>query len=97
MFIPYLYITDSIYNHKNNTVQPEQDQRNLLNNILEFNNKSIPRFKKGKDGKRNTYESVYSLYEGQKPTFNAFNKLFDQETLTNSLDTNKSITFSRLF
>ena len=41
-------------------------------NIVEFNKKSRPRTKEGKDKKRDTYESVYVLYEGRELTLNAF-------------------------
>ena len=37
---------DSIYPRKINIVEGEEGQRNLLNNIVEFDNKSRPRSKK---------------------------------------------------
>ena len=40
------------------------DQSNLLENTIEFNNKSGPKTKEHKDKKRNTDESVNALYEG---------------------------------
>ena len=40
--------------------------------MVEFNKKSRPRTKEGKDKKRDTYESVYVLYEGRELTLNAF-------------------------
>ena len=43
-----------------------------IKNIVEFNKKSRPRTKEGKDKKRDTYESVYNLYEGRESTLNAF-------------------------
>ena len=48
------------------------DQSNLFKNLLEFNDKSIPRTAEGKDKKRNTYESTYALYEGRELILNAF-------------------------
>ena len=42
---------ESIYTHKASIVEAEDDQRNLLENITEFNNKSRPRIKEGKDKK----------------------------------------------
>ena len=48
------------------------DQTNLLENIMEFNNKSKPKTKEGKDKKRNTFDSVNALYEGQELSVNAF-------------------------
>ena len=49
---------DSIYTRKINIVQAEEDQSNLLNNIIEFNDRSRQRLKEGKDKKRYTYESA---------------------------------------
>ena len=42
---------DSMYNCKLNIIEAEEDQNNLLNNIVEFDNKSRPRSKEGKDKK----------------------------------------------
>ena len=41
------------------------DQSNLLENRVEFNDKSRSKFKKGKNKKRDTYESVNTLFEGR--------------------------------
>ena len=49
------------------------DQSNLLKNLVEFNNKSRPRTKEGKDKKRDTYVSTYVLYERQELIYNTFN------------------------
>ena len=38
---------------------------------MEFNNKSRRRTKEGKMEKRNTFDSVNALYEGQEITLNA--------------------------
>ena len=40
------------------------DQSNLLENMVQFNNKSIQKNKEGKDKKMNTFDSVNALYEG---------------------------------
>ena len=48
------------------------DQSNLLENMVQFNNKSIQKNKEGKDKKMNTFDSVNALYEGQELTLNAF-------------------------
>ena len=40
--------------------------------MLEFNNKSRPKNKNGKDRERDTYESTYALYEGRELVRNAF-------------------------
>ena len=52
------------------------NQSNLLKNIVEFSNKSRPRTTEGKDKKRDTFESVYALYERQELILNAFKKIF---------------------
>ena len=49
----------------------EMDQTNLLENIVKFNNKCRPKTK-GKDEKRNTFDSLNALYEGRELTLNAF-------------------------
>ena len=48
------------------------DQTNLLENMIEFNNKSRPKTKEGKDKKRDTFVSVSAPYEGRELTLNAF-------------------------
>ena len=48
------------------------EQSNLLENMVQFNNKSIQKNKEGKDKKMNTFDSVNALYEGQELTLNAF-------------------------
>ena len=47
------------------------DQNNLLENIIEFNNKSRPKTKEVKDKKRDTFDSVGALYEGWELILNA--------------------------
>ena len=42
---------ESIYTCKVKIVEAEEDQRNLLENILEFDNKSRPKTKEGKSRK----------------------------------------------
>ena len=44
----------------------------FIENLVEFNNKSRPKNKEGKDEKRDTYESAYAFYEGRELTLNAF-------------------------
>ena len=48
------------------------DQINLLENMIEFNDKSRPRSKADKEKNRNTYEIVNALYGGRELTLNAF-------------------------
>ena len=54
-----------------------EDQSNLLNNIIELNEKTGPKRKEGKMRKRSTFVSVNALYEGRELTLNAFrSKIF---------------------
>ena len=46
------------------------NQNNLLETIVEFNEKSRPRKKKIWEKKGNTFESVNPLYEGSQLTIN---------------------------
>ena len=63
---------NSIHTRKANVVKAKEDQSNLINNTIEFNNKSRPRSKEGKAKKRDIYESAYALYEGRELTVNTF-------------------------
>ena len=63
---------ESIYAGKITIGEAEEDQSNLLKNIVEFNEKSRPKTKEGKDKNRDTYESVYAVYEWRELTLNAF-------------------------
>ena len=58
------------------------DQSNLLENMVEFNNKSRSRTKESKG--KITYESVNALYEGQEVTLNAFKRGIFPEKETQS-------------
>ena len=53
----------SIFTGKINIDEAEMDQSNLIENMVKFNNKSRSRSKKIRK-KRDTYESVYALYQG---------------------------------
>ena len=44
------------------------DQRNILENMIQFNKKDQKKIRR----KRDTYESAYAFYEGQELTLNAF-------------------------
>ena len=50
----------------------KQKWTNLLNNIVDFNNKSISRSKEDKDKKLNSFNSASALHEGRELTLNAF-------------------------
>ena len=47
-------------------------QTNLLESIIKFKNKSRSKRKEGRVKKRNTFDRVTALYEGQELTLNAF-------------------------
>ena len=47
-------------------IEAEEDKSNLFKNIVEFNKISRPRAKEGRDKKRDTYESAYTLYESRE-------------------------------
>ena len=66
------FFGESICTGKTNIDKAEMDQNNLSKYIVEFINKSRPRTRKGKDRKRDAYESAYSLYEGREITLNTF-------------------------
>ena len=48
------------------------DQNDILYNLTDFNERSRPKTAEGKNKKRNTYKSVYALYEGLELTLNTF-------------------------
>ena len=52
--------------------EEEMDQTSLLENMVNFNNKSRPTSKQDKDKIRNTFSSVNALYDGPELTVNAF-------------------------
>ena len=59
------------------------DQSNLLENMVEFNDKSRPRKKKNKEKKKkwNPFERVNALYEGRQLTPNVFrSRIFSVNT-----------------
>ena len=66
---------ESIDTRKASIVKAREDQSNLIEKLVEFNNKSRPKNKEGNDKKRDTYESAYALYKGREITPNAFKSL----------------------
>ena len=54
------------------TIWSDKDWANLLENLVELNYKSKPKIKDNKNKKRDTYERVYALYEGQESFLNTF-------------------------
>ena len=70
-------VGESIYTRKAGIVETEENQSNLLETLVKFNNRSRPKNKEHNDKKRDTYESAYALYEGPELTLNAFkNRIF---------------------
>ena len=57
---------DSLYTRNAKIVKAEEKRNSLLENIVDFNGKSKPSLKAGKDKKRHTYENEYALYERVK-------------------------------
>ena len=51
-----------IYTGKTSIDGADMDQTNLLDNIVDFNNKSRKRSKENQDKKRNNFNSVSALY-----------------------------------
>ena len=49
---------ESIYSGKISIFEAHMDETNLLENMKEFNDKSRPKTKEGKDKKRNTFNSI---------------------------------------
>ena len=68
-FETIIFFDDSIYTGKIKVYETEMDQTNLYENVIKFNAKFGPKTKEGKDKKRNTFESVSTLYEGRELTF----------------------------
>ena len=50
----------------------EMNQTNLLESMVKFNNKARPSSTEKQGKKQNTFDSVNTLYAGQKVTLNAF-------------------------
>ena len=61
------------YSGKISIDEADMDQSNLLENMVEFNNKSRPIITESNNKKRNTFDSVSDLYEGQELILNACN------------------------
>ena len=66
------FFGDSICSGKITRIRAVAKQSNLLNNILEFNDKAKPKWTESKKKKLDKYESVKVFYEGRKLTLNAF-------------------------
>ena len=53
---------DSIYTGKISIDEAEMDQTNLLETMVKFKNKSMPRLMEDNDKKRNTFDNVNNLF-----------------------------------
>ena len=63
---------DSIYNHKFEIHEANQEQADLLKYILSFNNKTMRKSCKDKNKKNDIFDSARNLYEDRNLVLNAF-------------------------
>ena len=74
---------ENIYSSKIIIYEANQEQADLLEYILNFNNKVGPKIRTTKKNKRNVFNTVKNLYEGRELVSNAFNsKLFQLKSTT---------------
>ena len=66
------YFDDSIYNHKIEIHETNQEQSDLLKSLLSFNNKTKPRSNKSKNKKNDAFDSSKNPYECRELVLNAF-------------------------
>ena len=64
--------SECFINGKTTIDKTDQDQNNLLEILMDFNDKSRPRTEEGKMKKRNTLDSVNGLFESRELALNAF-------------------------
>ena len=64
-------INKYLYAFQNLKQLMEMDRTNLSENMIKFINKSKPKTKEDRDKRRNTFDNVSALYEGQELTLNA--------------------------
>ena len=62
----------SIYNHKIEIHEANQEQAAFIEYILNFNNKIKPRSDKDSNKKNDVFGSAINLYEGRELDLNAF-------------------------
>ena len=68
------------------------DQVNLQENMIEFNNKSRPKTKKGKYKKRDTFDRASTLCEGRESTLNASRSgIFQKKKKTKNIDSQTNV------
>ena len=74
---------ENIYSDKITIDKADQEQADLLEYILNFNNKARPKNKNDKKNKRNVFNTAKNLYEGRELATNAFkNGLFQLKSTT---------------
>ena len=64
--------SECVINGKTTTDKTDQDQNNLLEILMDFNDKSRPRKEEGQMKKRNTLDSVNGLFESRELALSAF-------------------------
>ena len=83
---------DNIYTGKISINEVEMDQANLQENMIEFNNKSRPKTKKGKYKKRDTFDRASALCERRESTLNAFRSgIFQKKKKTKNIDSQTNV------
>ena len=63
---------ENIYNGKITINKTNQEQADLVEDILNFNNKARPKNKNDKENKGNVFNIAKNLYEGRELVINAF-------------------------
>ena len=63
---------DSIYNHKIEIHEANQERADLIKYILSFNNKTKPGSDEDKNKRNDVFHSAKNLYEGRELFLNAF-------------------------
>ena len=63
---------ENIYSGKITINEADQEQADLLEYILNFNNKARPKNKNDKKNKRNVFNTAKNLYEGRELVINTF-------------------------
>ena len=70
----FWFFSESVISDKIPICRIDEDQSNLLEYILIFNNKSRTKIKESNVKQRNIFNRINPLYRGQKLTFNALKR-----------------------
>ena len=77
------YFGENIYSSQITINEADQEQADLLEYTLNFNNKARPKKKDVKKNKRNVFNTAKNLYESREPVINAFkSRLFQLKSTT---------------